>query len=224
MPDNDRLKARILRDVQRAPNGQPDLLDIARRHGKRVGRARVIQVVVLAAVLLGVAVPIGLLLPLANDEKTSGPMGNLSTPEVLPSVTTNGECEFPQMRPAYLPWVPAEEPIPSPSRERFEGYALLSWKAPAGEQEGGVTLWRVTTDPYNTGTTSAVEVQVSIGGVKGLLFRGEGGGPNHADWTIMWENGEDQCNRIALSLDLTGISMEEGRDVILEIARSLTIE
>ncbi|MDP9225750.1 MAG: hypothetical protein M3P18_18305 [Actinomycetota bacterium] len=147
--------------------------------------------------------------------------GTVSTSEALPSVGPDGECLFPQMRPTYLPWVATTEAIPAPSTDRFEGYALLSWRAPGGAKEG-LTLWRVTTDPYDTDTTSAEEVPVIIGGDKGSLFAGEAGGPNRADWTIMWESGTAECNRLALSLELTGVSMVDGHDLILKVARSLS--
>jgi hypothetical protein len=79
-----------------------------------------------------------------------------AAPPPSPGASASGVCDFPSIRPEYLPWIGPGEVVPSPTQERFEGYAHLYWSpADRPEWEGSyVAMWRVDGDGAGPGSTA----------------------------------------------------------------------
>jgi hypothetical protein len=144
-------------------------------------------------------------------------------------------CDFPSVRPTYLPWLDPVEPIPEPEMDRWPerggegqqepepGYSILSWsngdvRAPGKDEDvAGVHLWRATEsgDPF----PASPDVPPLPNGATGRLHPGQGDG----DWSIVWNDHfpEDDCLATTLVAYFPNLSPAEGRVEILKIAESL---
>jgi hypothetical protein len=131
----------------------------------------------------------------------------------------SGACDYPSVSPRYLPWLDPGESVPSPTQERFEGYAHLYW-SPAAQPawEGSyVAMWRVDDDLEGPGDSAPPLPN----GAKGYLYESESDA-DVAYWGIVWSDPlEDGCNQTALTLFLPRLSKAEGRREILLVAESL---
>ena len=144
---------------------------------------------------------------------------NLAAPPPSHEANASGVCDFPSVSPGYLPWLGLGESIPSPTQERFEGYAHLSWSpVDRPEWEGSyVAMWRVDGD---LGGPAGPTPPLPNGAV-GYLYESESG-DDVADWGIVWSDPlEDGCTQTALTLFLPNLSKAEGQREILRVAESL---
>ena len=128
--------------------------------------------------------------------------------------TPSGRCQFPRLRLAYLPWLPKGQPVPEPSRERFEGYAQLDWH----DGMSYVLLWRVNETLGGPG-----ELAPSLpNGAEGYLYAGSSD-EDVAQWAIVWGDARaDGCNQTTLSLYSPTLTKQEGKQEILGLASTLT--
>jgi hypothetical protein len=136
-----------------------------------------------------------------------------------PGANASAVCDFPSVSPGYLPWLGPGESVPSPTQERFEGYAHLYWSPhdrPAWEGSY-VAMWRVDADMGGPGKTAPLLPN----GATGYLYE-SGNDDDVADWGIVWSDPlENGCNQTALTLFLPSLSKAEGRREILTVAESL---
>jgi hypothetical protein len=142
-----------------------------------------------------------------------------AAPLPSPEATTSGVCDFPSVRPGYLPWLGPGESVPSPTQERFEGYAHLYWSPTDRlEWEGSyVAMWRVDGD----GAGPGLAAPPLPNGATGYLYE-SGSGDDVADWAIVWSDPlEDGCTETALALFVPSLSRTEGQREILRMAESL---
>lgn len=142
-----------------------------------------------------------------------------AAPPPSPGANASGLCDFPFVSPGYLPWLGPGESVPSPTQERFEGYAHLYWSAAdRPEWEGSyVAMWRVDADGAGPGGTAPPLPN----GATGYLYHSESG-DDVADWGIVWWDPlEDGCTETALVLFLPSLSKAEGQREILHVAESL---
>jgi hypothetical protein len=158
------------------------------------------------------------------DDVLSGlEVRNVNPPAAPPPSpgATSGVCDFPSVRPEYLPWLGPGESVPSPTQERFEGYAHLYWSpADRPEWEGSyVAMWRVDGDGVGPGDTAPPLPN----GATGYLYE-SGNSDDVADWAIVWSDPlEDGCTETALTLFLPSLSKAEGQREILRVAESLAL-
>lgn len=146
-------------------------------------------------------------------------------------------CDFPNVRPTYLPWLAPGEPIPEPEHRQTAdgggpqgldpGYSILSWShgdvtnpGPSGDV-GTVSLWRATQSVLSFPEDRAVPALPD--GSTGRLTASQQGG---ADWAIIWGDPSsstitDDCTETTLVLYFPNLSKEEGRREILTVAGSL---
>jgi hypothetical protein len=143
--------------------------------------------------------------------------GGASSPS--PERQASGACDYPSVSPRYLPWLAPGESVPSPTQERFEGYAHLYWSPadrPAWE-DSYVAMWRVDEDPPGPGDSAPPLPN----GAKGYLYESESDA-DVADWGIVWSDPlADGCNETALTLFVPSLSKAEGRREVLHVAESL---
>jgi hypothetical protein len=128
-----------------------------------------------------------------------------------------GRCDFPALRPAYLPWQMAGEPVPAPSKERFAGYAHLFW---SDGEASYVALWRVRQVFEGPG-----EPAPSLpNGAEGYLYEGSSD-EDIAQWHIVWADVQaDGCNKTTLVLNSPRLTKQEGKRAILQLAATLREE
>jgi hypothetical protein len=142
-----------------------------------------------------------------------------AAPLPSPGANASGVCDFPSVSPGYLPWLGPGESVPSPTQERFEGYAHLSWSPvdrPAWEGSY-VAMWRLDGDLGGP----AGPAPPLPNGAMGYLYESESG-DDVADWGIVWSDPlADGCNQTALTLFLPSLSRAEGQREILHVAESL---
>ena len=125
-------------------------------------------------------------------------------------------CDFPRVRPAHLPWIEAGHPLPAPSRERFDDYAKLTWRA----GDSSLQLWRV--DELLGGPGEPAPRLPN--GAEGYLYESESD-EDVANWAIVWADPQaDGCNQTTLALHSRSLSKRNGKEEILRIAGSLTEE
>lgn len=138
-------------------------------------------------------------------------------------------CEFPALRPTYLPWVVAGTPPPPPQAERLEGRASYFWSP------RNVGRWRVVPPtaetpplaPYvelgtdtDEGSGPGDLVATRVDGRPGYLYAAEGD-LDRADATVVWATDEPRCNAIVLTFSAPRLSRAEGEAEIRRIAASL---
>lgn len=151
-------------------------------------------------------------------------------PQARPSAEPRTDCEFPQYRPTYLPWLAPGSPVPEPGLDRLPGggpqgldpaYAILVWDADdkgGGRRSGGLSLWRST---ESVGAIPAdPEVPLLPDGATGRLYEGEDG-----QWSVVWVDPfpnpyDDPCSETTLSLTMPRLSPDEQRQELLRVARS----
>ena len=127
---------------------------------------------------------------------------------------SSGRCDFPPFRPASLPWLEPSQPVPAPSRERFEGYAQLDWHA----GDSYVVLWQVSESLGGAGEPAPPLPN----GAAGYLYEGSSD-EDIAQWAIVWAEAQaDGCNQTTLSLYSPKLTKLEGKEEILRLAASLT--
>lgn len=152
-----------------------------------------------------------------SEGSTDRPAGSVSP---VSQDTASPQCEFPSTRPAYLPWLPADETVPHPLRDTLEGEARLIWRAGSPGWEGAYVILRVFTAD-SIGRTESVPVV--YGGTEGFVSIGEGAEDEDvADVGIVWVNGDGDCNTMALVLFAPALSLEQGKVEVEKIAESLS--
>jgi hypothetical protein len=145
------------------------------------------------------------------------PSGPADTSPSSDDAEVSGRCDFPPFRPAYLPWLKAEQPLPAPSRERHAGYAQLAWH---GRDSSYVLLWRVSELLGGRGQPAPSLPN----GAEGYLYESESD-EDIADWAILWADAHDDgCNQTALLLYDPRLAKQEGKQEILRLAATLTEE
>jgi hypothetical protein len=148
---------------------------------------------------------------------SSGPQTEATkTSTTSGGATGRGHCDFPALRPAYLPWLDAGQPVPAPSHERFEGYAQLDWR----EGRSYVLLWRVNELMGGPG-----EPAPSLpNGAEGYLYESSTD-EDIGWWSISWADVQaDGCNETALVLYSPRLTKQEGKREILQLAATLREE
>jgi hypothetical protein len=151
--------------------------------------------------------------------------------------TPDDICDFPSVRPRYLPWLPSGQPIPGPERSQSAdgggpqgldpGYSTLSWsngditRPGTDPHVGGVHLWRAT---QSVGSfPSDPQVPALPDGSTGRFYASEGGG---GDWIIVWGDPipdvtDDICSETALVVNFPNLSKAEAKSEIIRIAETL---
>jgi hypothetical protein len=149
-----------------------------------------------------------------SSRSDSGPVAtSLSSDDAEAS----GRCEFPRLRPAYLPWVEAGQQLPAPSRERFAGYATLNWHA---DNSSYVQLWRVNGLLGGPGEPAPPLPN----GAEGYLYE-SASDEDIADWAIVWADAQaDGCDQTTLTLYGPSLTKQEGKREILSLAATLSDE
>jgi hypothetical protein len=143
-------------------------------------------------------------------------------------------CDFPDVRPTYLPWLAPGRPIPAPAMEQSvdgggpqrldPGYSILHWghgdvtKPDPGRDVGSVSIWRATQSVLSFPEDPAVPNLPD--GSTGRLSVSQG------DWAIIWGDPapggvDDDCSGTTLVAYFPNLSRAEARREILAIARSL---
>jgi hypothetical protein len=153
-----------------------------------------------------------------------------------PPVVDEELCDFPSVRPTYLPWLAPGETVPEPARQMNAagggpqgldpGYSILSWSNGDITQPGsdpnvaGIHLWRAT----ESGDSFPEDPQVPPlpDGSTGRLHPGHEDG----DWSIVWGDPtpdvtDDDCSETTLVAYYPNLTKAEGKEEILLIARSL---
>jgi hypothetical protein len=160
-----------------------------------------------------------------------------AVPSGTAAETPEDICDFPSVRPTYLPWLPAGQPIPGPERSQSAdgggpqgldpGYSTLSWSngditRPGTDPDvGGVHLWRAT---QTVGSfPSDPQVPALPDGSTGRFYASEGGG---GDWIIVWGDPildvtDDICSETALVVNFPNLSKAEAKREIVRIAEAL---
>jgi hypothetical protein len=145
------------------------------------------------------------------------PSGSAQTSLSSDDERASGRCEFLPFRPAQLPWLKAGEPVPPPSRERFEGYAQLAWSA---RDSSYLVFWRVN-EPLGGPGEPAPSLP---NGAVGYLYESSTD-EDIAAWAIVWADPQgDDCNQTTLSLYSPSLTKQEGKRQILRLAASLRDE
>lgn len=163
-------------------------------------------------------------------------------PDVSSGTAAAGEtpddmCDFPSVRPTYLPWLPSGQPIPGPEKSQSAdgggpqgldpGYSTLSWsngditRPGTDPNVGGVHLWRATQSVGSFPTDP--QVPALPDGSTGRFYASEGGG---GDWIIVWADPiadvtDDICSETALVVSFPNLSKVEAKREIVRIAESL---
>lgn len=155
----------------------------------------------------------------ARSERGGGE--DLSEASVADSENT-GSCPLPDLRPTYLPWLSAGEPVPNPDVSRFDDpdsdASILTWSHEDGNRPYEVAVVLQTQQTTEDGETVDVEVEGRQGEM--LVDAGEGTLTGNAE--IRWDLFRSVCNDFRLWLTSSGrMSSEEAENQILRIARSL---
>lgn len=128
-------------------------------------------------------------------------------------------CDFPALRPTYLPWLAAGKPVPSPTESYDEqiNRAALWWRDPRVPYgEGGVGLTVYTHFPLS----SEEETDIDIKGVAGQLHRLDES-PDLV--SLHWDLPTSSCNFLELVLVAPNLTKDEAVQELLKIARSLVV-
>jgi hypothetical protein len=174
--------------------------------------------------------------PIAHDLEVQG-VSFLPEGAPNPGVVDEEICDFPSVRPTYLPWLAPGQLIPDPGmglsadgggpQGLDPGYATLSWANgdvtnPGSSPDiGAVHLWRAT---QSVGSFPVDPVVPPLpDGSTGKLYLSEGGG---GDWSIVWggpppDAADDDCSETTLVVSFPNLTAAEGKEEILAIARSL---
>jgi hypothetical protein len=162
----------------------------------------------------------------------SGDAGPVGQPD-----SEGAMCDFPSVRPTYLPWVAPGEPVGPPGTDRWAGgggpqgldpgYSILSWSngdvtMPGHAPDvGSVSLWRATESVGSFPVDP--EVPPLPDGSTGRFYASEGGG---GDWSIIWGDPlpdvtDDDCSETALVVNFPNLTRSEAKREIIRIAESL---
>jgi dipeptidyl aminopeptidase/acylaminoacyl peptidase len=151
------------------------------------------------------------------QQLTSGPQWN-AYPSWRPTDSTDpSRCEFPTLRPTYLPWVHPGKEIPAPHESYDDEIdrAQLSWsdpRFPLGETGVGLTVY--THFPQGN---RGQQTDIVVRGVAGRLHGpGDGGGVS-----VSWVLPTSTCNFLELSYGAPNLTMMEAIQQLLKIGRSL---
>lgn len=175
-----------------APNG---VLQEMRNQPCGTGR---VMLAILAATLAGCP----------ESDQPSSPSG----PRAADSPEGSVRCDYPSLRPTYLPWQRSGA-IPEPRRSYDSEIdrAQLSWVNPNNPKEGlGLTVY-----PVIGAGPPEKPIGVRIRGADGYLHEGSVG--EHGVW---WDL-DERCNFLELSLSLDGVSPEKVDEEVVKVARSL---
>ncbi|MPZ68879.1 MAG: hypothetical protein GEU71_05055 [Actinobacteria bacterium] len=140
--------------------------------------------------------------------------GDGQTPSASSSAESEERCEYPSVRPTYLPWQRYGE-IPEPDR----GYddeldlARLLWINPGNQGDAvALTLYPVNRVPSTEGEEP---LGVLIGGNEGYLHNGPPD-ENGAWWAL-----DQTCNFLELIVSMDGLSPASVDEQVVKVARSL---
>jgi DNA-binding beta-propeller fold protein YncE len=159
---------------------------------------------------------------------TSVPLSGLLQPPIEsalpPSETGPGfvSCDYPDVRPLYIPWVAAAgEAVPPPMEGTEDADAVLRWESnDSASDRSHVTLWRSLQATVPHGNPSLIPAPPLPDGTRGVLYQAV---TSDEQWLIVWpdqspEAHPDDCAETALSVTLPYPGLGE----ILKIALSLT--
>lgn len=131
----------------------------------------------------------------------------------------DGRCDYPSKRPTYLPW--SKGKTDEPEEETFNGNAQLSWTPDDSKkrwEDSYVVFWQ--SHSGRIGATRSIGVKYQ--GVEGMVSIGEGAKDDDvADVAVVWQRREGDCNTTTLALFSPALTLDEGREEIVRIARSL---
>jgi hypothetical protein len=139
-----------------------------------------------------------------------------------PDSENTGSCPLPDLRPTYLPWLTAGEPVPNPDVSRFDDRdsdaSILTWSHEGGSRPYEVAIVLQTQHHSEGGETVDIEVE----GRQGEMLVDAGEGTTFGNAEIRWDLWRSRCNDLRLWLTSSGrMSSEEAETQILRIARSL---
>jgi len=157
--------------------------------------------------------------PAVSDAQEPSPSPIDGTEDPTPS---RGErCDFPDLRPTYLPWLTPDEDIPKPeaahlehedsSGEKVADSAYLDWTS----RSIGVTL--SLEDELRGGPGSPAEV--TLMGTDGYVYTG----PDPGEASILWDLPDEPCNLLSLHLRAADgvFTTAEAIDEVINVAESL---
>lgn len=194
----------VLHSADGGPAGTPDHEEI-RRRGRRLVAVRFGGVAGVVVVILGLA---------GAAVAGLGSRGDLAPPVIEqppPSGEVDGQgveaCRPTDLRPTYLPWVPAGEEIPEPVETQpgtaASPDATLVWKADTkdGAQGSGEPNHVAVTVIYEHDPPDGAE-QVEVRGFPAYLMWV--GDPGVGVLTVSWREAAEPCRAYAVSLLIRG--------------------
>lgn len=226
-----RLLRTSLGESHTAPDGWDMFKVLAHR---RYQRRRLLVAAVATLMIAGLSVLAFVMVPQlegTEDKQVAGDTDDVqinagAAPFSDSTVSPDGKskaqrCNFPNLRPTYLPW--AEDDIPPPIKDSVTAervgeasFAILIWTSdPAADTTTYVHLETSTEQPARHGD----EVDVFIDGAPGILgdydSQSEG-------MVINWVLEDEPCRTLELALSDPALSRTQVAEEIRKIARSLS--